>query len=377
MKRAFTLIELLCVMAIISILAAILLPALIQARTRARRLQCVSQLRQTGVAFHGFAHDHNSQFPMAVPGAAGGSFEFAQNTYRVEGESYFAFRHFQPLSNELVTPKVLACPADTARAAATSFASLSNLNVSYFVSMKVEYGKPNSLLAGDRNLTNDYSARSTLVRFGPNSSLRWTDELHRFKGNLLFADGRVEERNTPGLLAGADSAMLAADLAFPTLQTPGGTPASTRGVGGNSPSATPLNAPLSPPGTSANGLFPAFPSGNPAAVSGSAAFTPTKHSPRLAPGSFEVGLSTAPPRLVVISTNLALGTNNPTKTAAEDFSLFPFGQWFAAVMHGIVQKSLWWLYLLLLLFAIATVALRKWSRAQKHKAAAKIEEFED
>src|SRR6266481_2726239 len=59
---AFTLLELLCVIAIITILAAMLLPALNQAKARAMRIQCVNNLRQNGLAFHSFAHDHNGSF---------------------------------------------------------------------------------------------------------------------------------------------------------------------------------------------------------------------------------------------------------------------------------------------------------------------------
>jgi prepilin-type N-terminal cleavage/methylation domain-containing protein/prepilin-type processing-associated H-X9-DG protein len=65
MKRAFTLIEMLVVIAIIGILAGLLLPVLARAKGKGLDIKCISNLKQLGISLTMFADDHQSRLPSA------------------------------------------------------------------------------------------------------------------------------------------------------------------------------------------------------------------------------------------------------------------------------------------------------------------------
>lgn len=111
-RKAFTIIELMVVMAVITVLAAILLPVAITARNRARTAACLSNLRQLGAAVFMYADDHDGYLPFVNASPFAGSWT-SRNYPQGTGSSYVC----TTLADYVKNSDILRCPNDRGSAA--------------------------------------------------------------------------------------------------------------------------------------------------------------------------------------------------------------------------------------------------------------------
>lgn len=181
------------VIAALIVLVAILLPVFYNPPIHAYRINCVNNLKEIGLAYRIWAGDQTSKFPMEVSVTNGGTMGLADG--RNAWINYFV------MSNELSTPKILHCPADTNSLAATNFSfGFNNQMVSYFVGLDASDGYPQRFLSGDDNFEiNGVPIKFGLLEISSNTSIAWSAARHKWVGNILLADGSVQMANNPVL----------------------------------------------------------------------------------------------------------------------------------------------------------------------------------
>jgi len=251
-----------------------------------------------------------------------------------------------------------------------TFVRLQNENLSYFVGANSDLSRPNSILAGDRNVTNDYTGPATLMRLGDNHSLRWTSELHRFRGNLLYADGRVEEQNQPRLRFASSSGSLAtADLLIPSINPSGSSGSSSQpssAVAGYPTANASARVSVAVGGGASGGagLAPAAaPSGGFGNPGQNTAAARPKSAPQPAISANEGGTT----KTTSVSTNTSTAPELP-KPSSEGATA-SVNVWLPTIVNRVLNNGSWLGLLLLLLLLTIALEFRRRSRARKRRTA--------
>ncbi|EIQ01483.1 prepilin-type N-terminal cleavage/methylation domain-containing protein [Opitutaceae bacterium TAV1] len=210
-QAAFTLIELLTVIAIIGILAAIIIPTVGSVRKSARATQCVSNLRQIGTAINLYTTDHKNHLPVAynMTGGPDNNWWYHLNAYT--GDTRMAFLWTGPASVQEISLKgVYHCPETDPNNSAwgtnwwVSYKMNAYLGSNPATRKFISGGFPLNLVENPSMCVAVMEGRTTPEFDSYNeatsaSQAYWVIYPHKNKQNVLFVDGHVKAMSLPML----------------------------------------------------------------------------------------------------------------------------------------------------------------------------------
>lgn len=191
-RAGLSLIDVLIVVTAITFTAAffmIIYPRHFRVSSSANGMTCVNNLKQIHLAFRIYAGDNRDRFPMNI----------STNNTPFVNEATPVYEYFKLTENELGTPKVVICPSDKNRIAAKDFTNFSNSNVGYFIGFDSNEIRTNSMVAGDRNITNGSPPKDGVLKLTAKQKVSFTKEIHLEKGNIVLGDGSVHRVTTAQL----------------------------------------------------------------------------------------------------------------------------------------------------------------------------------
>lgn len=185
-RSGFTLVEMLIVIAVIALLAAIMFPVFARARENARRASCQSNLKQIGLGIHQYAQDYDGRLPMGEIYPFGTPAETCAKTYMPEAPMFNPFK-LQPTWMGYIYPytrstQIYYCPSGPINSEAFEWKNYStadrrfgySYNPNVLVQSKWEVGGANTIYS-DCSIVPGKEATAapsiSEVRFGTPSTL--------------------------------------------------------------------------------------------------------------------------------------------------------------------------------------------------------------